>query len=38
MTLPELPFTVEGITQLLVAALVAGAVLGLVAVLTRVRG
>lgn len=36
--IPELPYTVESVTTLLVAALVAGAVLGLLAVLTRVRG
>lgn len=35
--IPQLPFDIEGITVLLVAALVAGSVLGLVAVLTRVR-
>lgn len=34
--IPELPFSVEDITTLLVAALVAGSVLGLVAVMTRV--
>lgn len=36
--IPDLPYTVESVTQLLVAALVAGSVLGLVAVMTRVRG